>query len=174
MARADVKGEVVCADLFSPPEAMLESFDVVVSFCLAEHFEDTKSWIKALAKFLKPKGVIITIIPNMIGLVGWIQKIVNKPIFDMHILLDSDILAEAYTDAGLKIIHSTYFISTHFGVCNNLQGIPPKSFEWLSKKIILLFLIFLSLLVWLCESKLFPFRPNRLTSPYINCVAWKP
>ena len=37
-----VKGDIVCADFFSPPESMIEEFDVVISFGVLEHFEDTE------------------------------------------------------------------------------------------------------------------------------------
>ena len=41
LAAAGVEGRIVEGDLFSPPEDLLEAFDVVVSFGLVEHFDDT-------------------------------------------------------------------------------------------------------------------------------------
>ena len=41
LAAAGVEGRIVEGDLFSPPEDLLEAFDVVISFGLVEHFDDT-------------------------------------------------------------------------------------------------------------------------------------
>jgi 2-polyprenyl-3-methyl-5-hydroxy-6-metoxy-1,4-benzoquinol methylase len=172
--KAGVKGKIVCADLFNPPAEMIESFDIVVSFGVAEHFINTTDCIKAFSKFLKQGGMMITIIPNMIGAVGWFQKVLNPPIFDIHVLLDVNQLSEAHKKADLEVSHCNYFMSTHFAVCN-LNGINSNSLEWLIKKGICLFLVFVSVSVWFVESKIkiFKLKENRLTSPYINCIAIK-
>ena len=83
-----VNGKIVCADFFSPPGSMLKAFDVVVSFGVLEHFEDTTACIAAFSKFLKPGGLLITNIPNLCGLNGLIQKMINRSIFDIHVPLD--------------------------------------------------------------------------------------
>lgn len=172
LSQLNVKGEIICVDFFSPPEAILEEFNVVISFGVAEHFEDTEACIKAFSKLLKPNGLIITIIPNMVGLIGWIQKLINRPIFDIHVLLDSHRLAESHKLSRLEVLECSYFMSTHFGVCN-LNGIKTGSIEWFIKKIILLFLTSISVAIWYFEIKFKRLRPNRITSPYICCVALK-
>lgn len=172
LSKAVVKGDVVCSDFFTPPETMLEEFDVVISFGVAEHFENTTACIQAFSKFLKPNGIMITIIPNMVGWTGWFQRLINQPVFDIHVLLDSHALAESHKASKLKVVDCDYFMSTHFGVCN-LNGIPIGSITWLMKKTFLFFLIGFSVIIWYLETKLGRFKPNRLTSPYINCVALK-
>ena len=39
LSNEEVKGEIVCADFFSPSESMLKAFDVVVSFGVLEQNE---------------------------------------------------------------------------------------------------------------------------------------
>lgn len=172
LAGAGVEGEIICADLFSPPESMLEAFDVVLSFGVVEHYEDTAACIKAFARFLKPDGMMITIIPNLVGLVGSIQKIINRPVYDIHVPLDSNELAEVHDVSGLEVVRCDYFISVNFGVCN-LNGIQAGSSRWYIKKIVLSLLAQLSLIVLFIENKMGNFRVNKSTSPYINCVARK-
>jgi 2-polyprenyl-3-methyl-5-hydroxy-6-metoxy-1,4-benzoquinol methylase len=53
---------------------MVSAFDVVISFGLVEHFEDTDACLKAINKFLAPKGLLITFIPNMVGFTGFLTK----------------------------------------------------------------------------------------------------
>jgi 2-polyprenyl-3-methyl-5-hydroxy-6-metoxy-1,4-benzoquinol methylase len=173
LARAQVKGEIVCADFFQPPAEMLASFDVVVSFGVAEHFTNTADCIDAFARFLKPNGLMLTSIPNLKGLPGCLVKALNRPVYDIHVPLDAQALAEAHRRAGLTVLACDNFMSSNFGVCN-LEGIKPRTPSWLAKKSILALLVRLSWLTWLVEDKLgSEFKANHLTSPYINCVARK-
>jgi len=106
----EIVAEVVCADLFSPPDNMLGVFDVVVSLGVVEHFEDTASCLKAVSSFLKPGGMLITSIPNMVGWIGSIQKAVNRPIYDIHQLIDPAMLKEAHELAGFDVLECKYFV----------------------------------------------------------------
>ncbi len=172
LSGAGVQGEIICADFFSPPESLLEEFDVVVSYGVVEHFEDTAACVEALSKFLKPGGMMITVIPNMVGLIGLLQKTLNRPVFNIHVPLDSDALAKAHYVTGLKVMSCDYFISTNFGVCN-LNGIKHGSMEWRVKRVVLASLARLSMIMLFTEGKVSALKANYLTSPYINCVARK-
>lgn len=167
-----VDAEVVCADFFSPPENMLGAFDVVVSFGVVEHFDDTAACLKAVASLLKPGGMLITNIPNMVGWIGSIQKLVNRPVYDIHQLIDPARLREAHEQAGLEVLECDYFVCTSFGV-NNLIGISTRTVTGFLKRIFLSILSRTSMLVWLIENKTSAFPPYRFSSPYINCIARK-
>jgi 2-polyprenyl-3-methyl-5-hydroxy-6-metoxy-1,4-benzoquinol methylase len=172
LSDAGVEGEIVCADFFSPPEALLARFNVVVSFGVVEHFEDTAACLGALARFLQPGGLLITVIPNMAGWVGTVQKALNRPVFEIHVKLDAPILAQAQRRAGLDEIQCEYFLSTGFGVLN-LNGLSSDSLSWWVKHAILASLSRLSLLIWWLEQQFGEFPANRYTSPYVICVAQK-
>lgn len=168
-----VEAEVVCADFFAPPENMLGSFDVVVSFGVVEHFDDTAACLRAVSALLKPGGILITNIPNMVGWIGAIQKAVNKPVYDIHQLLDPPMLREAHKLAGLEVRECDYFISTSFGV-NNLAGMSTSNVSGFLKKVCLGVLARASMLVWAIEERVGDFPPRKFASPYINCIARKP
>jgi 2-polyprenyl-3-methyl-5-hydroxy-6-metoxy-1,4-benzoquinol methylase len=165
-------GEIVCADFFKPPEDMRNVFDVVFSAGVVEHFTDTAACLKSLATFLKPGGLIVTSIPNLTGLCGWMQRLLNRPVFDVHVPLDAAALATAHENAGLQVSSCDYFMSTNFGVIS-LNGIATRSPAGLVKRIAVAGLTRLSYLIWSIEDLVRPMRPNRLSSPYINCVARK-
>jgi 2-polyprenyl-3-methyl-5-hydroxy-6-metoxy-1,4-benzoquinol methylase len=167
-----VEAEVVCADFFSPPENMLGTFDVVLSLGVVEHFEDTAACLSAVSSFLKPGGMLITNIPNMVGWIGTIQKVVNRPVYDIHQLLDSARLKQAHELAGLEVLECDYFIYTSFGV-SNLAGISTRTPVGSLKKVFLSVLARTSMLVWRIEDLVGDIPPNKLTSPYINCIARK-
>jgi len=164
-----LRGEVIHSDFFSPPEFMIGAFDVVVSLGVVEHFQDTVGCVGMLTKFLKPGGILITNIPNLIGLVGLVQKYFNRDIFNIHVPLSAENLGDAHRRNGLHLILCHYFLVANFGILNleNLKGnacwawiLPLRS--WISKAI------------WVCEKSIPFLRPNRWSSPYINCVAMKP
>lgn len=172
LEKENVAGEIICADLFSPPLNLLGAYDVVVSFGVVEHFEDTCAVIAALAKYVKNNGIIITNIPNMVGHIGLVQKKINRPVYDIHQQIDCLDLARAHECAGMGILKCDYFISTSYGICN-LIGLPENTASWFIKKIALAGLTRLSYLVWYIEEKTTQLKANRYFAPYINCVAKK-
>lgn len=172
LAHAGIDGEVVCTDFFSPPATMLEAFGVVVSLGVVEHFADTMVCLRALARFLKPGATMITIIPNMVGWIGFLNKVMNPRVYEIHVPLDPQALAQAHLRAGLQVVDCRYFLSNNFAFWN-LNGLEPGTFSWRAKRIALAAAVRFTMLLWAIEEKLGPFKPNRLTSPYINCVARK-
>lgn len=168
----NVEGEVLCGDFFSPPGFMLSKYDVVVSFGVVEHFEDTSKCISAIAKFIKPGGFLITVIPNINGLIGFLQKNLDENVYKMHVPLSPSCLAEACKTSGLIVVDNGYFIFTHFGILN-LSTIVPGSAERVFKNAICRILVYFSAFIWVIEDVIGPLRPNKLVSPYVNCVAQK-
>lgn len=165
-----VVADVVCADLFTPPEELKGRFDFVVSFGVVEHFEDTVQCLQAMATYLQPQGVMITNIPNMTGAVGWVQKAVNRPVFDIHVPLDRDDLARAHEEAGLVVRDCRYLMSTNFGVCN-LNGVERGGPKWWVKKLFQAGLARFSILTWWMEDRGVHVPVARPLSPYVYCTA---
>jgi 2-polyprenyl-3-methyl-5-hydroxy-6-metoxy-1,4-benzoquinol methylase len=161
-------------DFFSPPEALLGAFDVVVSFGVAEHFTDTAECLKAFSRFLKPGGLMLTSIPNMTGLPGALAKKINRPVFDVHVPLDAAALRRAHELADLEVLDCSFFMSNNFGVLN-LNGIKRGSVGWVFKKIFLAMMVRVSRLIWLAEDHLTgELKARSFTAPYINCIARNP
>lgn len=173
LEKEKVEGEIIQADFFSPPESMLEFYDVLVSFGVVEHFENTTDCLIPFLRFLKPGGIIITVIPNIVGFLGIIQKIINKPVYDIHELIDRELLYNAHIRAGFNVIKCHYFLSVNFGVLN-LNGLKEKTFSWYSKKLLIAVLNRLSMFIWLLEKKGKIISPTKYFSPYIICFGQKP
>jgi len=172
LSLAGLEGRIICADLFTPPEWMFGSFDIVCTFGVVEHFQNTDECIRALARYLKPGGIAITIVPNMCGVIGRLTRMLNRPIFDIHVPLSSESLASAHWNTGLVVQECRYFLSTNFGAMNldekNRAG-PPV----LTKKLLHKSLNAFSLLTWTVEKVIGPLPASRALSPYIVCVARK-
>jgi 2-polyprenyl-3-methyl-5-hydroxy-6-metoxy-1,4-benzoquinol methylase len=163
-----LEGEVICADLFSPPGFLIELFDIVVSFGVIEHYQDTAACIRGLSKFLKRGGMLITNIPNLIGWMGMIQKCLNRDVYNIHVPLSPENLCEAHRRNRFQVISCDYFLVLNLGVLN-LENVKKNAFlarilhlrSWINKTI------------WAFEKIIPLFKPNRWSSPYINCVAIK-
>lgn len=167
-----VEAEIVCADCFTPPESMRGKFDVVASFGVVEHFDDTAAVLRAMSVFLKSGGLLLTTIPNMVGAIGAIQKVVNRPVYDIHQLIDPAMLTQAHAAVGLEVIECGYFASTSFGV-NNLAGLSTSTPAGFAKKVFLAVLARASMLVWRIEQVAGELPAGRFASPYIRCIARK-
>ncbi|MFZ5498849.1 MAG: class I SAM-dependent methyltransferase [Pseudomonadota bacterium] len=170
MKREGVNGEVYCSDIFAVPDSLKGSFDIVVSFGLIEHFSDTNEIVSALAELLKPGGVIITNIPNMCGTTGFVQKILNRQIYDIHVPLTPPQVRAAHEAAGLKVIECDYFLSSNYGVVN-LGHAARKNLGWWMKKIVLAILVRMSMVIWLIERAFGKLPKSQYFSPYVNCIA---
>lgn len=172
LAKAGVKGEVICADMFSPPLGLVESFDYVCSFGVIEHFSDSVAAITALSRFLKPGGVMITIIPNMRGSIGALQKLSDSDVFESHVALTSEELAASHSDSGLNISFCDYFISSNYYVVNSMH--QRGRLRYLVLRLLNGLMGRTSMMVWQLERVLGYLPTSRLFSPYVICIAQKP
>jgi SAM-dependent methyltransferase len=144
LSREQIEGEIIHADMFSPPYAMIGAYDCVVSFGVVEHFKDTKNSVAAIAQFIRPGGIIITIVPNMTGVIGWMQKIVDRSIYDIHVPITREELDAAHSAAGVQKVESYYLTLLNLGICN-VNGHVFHSLAWWVSK---LFLKSCSFVLW--------------------------
>lgn len=164
-----VDGKIILADFFNPPVEMLGQYDVVVSFGVMEHFQDTVSAVRAAASLVKPGGMLVTVIPNVAGLNGHIQKFLSRSILEKHVPLTRQSLEAAHIGAGLDVFFSNYFLSTNFGVLNVSDVQKNK----MLKTQIHLFLTRISKLVWTFEKHVLRLPVLPYFAPYIICVGRK-
>jgi SAM-dependent methyltransferase len=169
LRRAGQDGTVICGDLFSPPSDLVDRFNAVVSIGVVEHFQDTAATIEALGRLLKPGGRLLTVIPNMAGLVGTLQRRVNRPVYDIHVPLTAEALAAAHNRAGLRVDHAGRLLAVNFGVVN-LNGLPDTR-KTRTLERIRGYLGRASKLVWLIENRTRPLPASRALSPYVVCSA---
>lgn len=166
-----VEAAVHQADLFAPPAALLERFDVAVSFGVVEHFLDTARVIAACAAFLRPGGVLVTSVPNLTGLIGVIQRPLEHGIFKRHVPLDARLLASAHTKAGLQVIRAGHLLSCDLSVCNVGEDGPDAPPQW--KRATMRGLRLGSGAWRRAERVLGPVGSSRFLSPYALCIARK-
>jgi 2-polyprenyl-3-methyl-5-hydroxy-6-metoxy-1,4-benzoquinol methylase len=171
--RDGVKGNLYLADAFAPPAELVNKYDYVISLGVAEHFEDTTAALHAFSQFVKPGGVLITSVPNLSGVTGFLQAKMNKPVMDIHVPMDKEYLDNAVQKAGLQTIMSKYFVSISFAA--TLEGLHGERIPYFGiKRAILKTMRYSSKLIWMVERITGSLPERKLLSSGIINAARKP
>lgn len=170
LRREGVDGKVHLADLFAPDPALLGGADVVVSNGVVEHFQDTAQALRAKAALARPGGLVVTVIPNMVGAVGRAQRWLDPEVFAAHVPLDVERLRDAHVAAGLTVLRCAYHVATNFGACNASRLPPGLSLKGLAHR----GLVDASRLVWQLERRVGPLPAGRRFAGYVVAVAARP
>jgi 2-polyprenyl-3-methyl-5-hydroxy-6-metoxy-1,4-benzoquinol methylase len=168
LQRAKCQGQIIQADMFNPPDALRSQFDLVLSMGLVEHFNDTVSAIRACAALAKPGGIIITLIPNLSGIMGFAQRWLDRSVYDKHVPLCREALQSSHEKCGLSILRSEYLLSANLAVINH-PNLRPR----IINRTIRTFLVAATGGIWALERMRLPIPPSRFLSPYVACVARK-
>lgn len=168
LQKTSTPGAIYHGDMFDPPPELRERFDVAVSFGLVEHFENTTAAVSACAAFVKPGGLVFTLIPNMSGLYGGLYKIFNRKVYDVHVPITLKQLTRAHWDAGLEVSFHEHILGVP-GVIDQ-QRIEPVFLRRVLRKLVFQF----SRIAWALEEKGWGVPENPFSSPYMVCVARKP
>lgn len=99
---------IIEADLFKYEP--VEKYDMVLSFGLIEHFNDTKFIIGEHLKFLRPGGTLFITLPNFKSVNGWVQRSFDKDNYDKHNIdsMDLVLLKSSCEALGLKNVTAYY------------------------------------------------------------------
>jgi SAM-dependent methyltransferase len=162
---ANAEGKIHRGNIFSPPLTLIGNFDYVVSMGLVEHFSETDKALGACAQFLKPGGRVVTTVPNMLGLPGFLQKSLNKENYNILVPISAEQLKLANEKAGLKVESYGYLLFNNFG---SLSTENNRIASWIRKP-----LIGFSVFTWIIERLGINLPANRFTSPYVYCIATK-
>ena len=170
LERSGVDVPVHCCDLFAPLPELVEAFDAVVSFGVVEHFLPTSRVIGALARFIRPGGVVVTMVPNMTGWLGALQKRLNRAIYELHVPLTPASLAQTPRRRGTRSTRSSCFDRGFLcGIEGDkdeaLSSAPGSRFKAMR---------FLSKQLWLAENLSCPVPSTKRLSPYVGCAARRP
>lgn len=162
-----VTPQLIYGNFFEVPEEHFGAYDAVVSFGVVEHFTDTSATIASFSNFVRPGGKLVTVVPNMKGLSGLGQRLLNRRIFEMHETIDPARLRAAHDQAGLTVEACDYFMFNNFGVIN-----PGSNPGWV-KALAFTVLRALTGVAWCVESLIGRLPANGVTSPYVVVVAYK-
>lgn len=167
--RAEREGAVIDVfhqDLFEPEPALLGRFDAVYSYGVVEHFQSLATVLRAKMRFLRQDGRMLSIIPNMAGVLGTLTRRYNRQVYDVHVPHDLNSFLQGHVEAELEVIESGYICSTNFGVlasCFNARADRGWSaYVWLTR---------FTKLLWLFECRFGELPHSAQFSPYIYAIS---
>ena len=103
-------GNIIYGDIFAQGLLQTNTFDIIVSFGLIEHFSDTSPLINRIVDLMKVNGVLLTSIPNFSGAMGKFQKLVNNELYLKHVVYDKEDLFRIHRIDRLEpLLNPTYF-----------------------------------------------------------------
>lgn len=105
-----IDGHIIEGDVFDPELLRGEAFDVVFSLGFIEHFPETSSVVARMSGLLKPGGLMLTVVPNMQGLPGFVQKLIDRPVFEQHVVMDRHYLERMHEEAGLETVEGPCYL----------------------------------------------------------------
>lgn len=176
---AGVRGDIHCADFNKLEPSFGESFDVVTSFGVVEHFEDPAPILRTFAGCLKPGGLLLTFVPNMAGLVGSLIKRLDRSLYDTHRVFDLEQFRSFHEAAGLEVRFAAYtgwgdLQAAPVDRLGNVVGLVYKNLAYGMNRVLLppyrAFQNFRPQSPWLCDSMITVAR--RKESPAAQTQAW--
>jgi 2-polyprenyl-3-methyl-5-hydroxy-6-metoxy-1,4-benzoquinol methylase len=110
LSRAGATAKLVEADLFDGTPLPPAQFDLIYSLGFLEHFADGAGVVARIAEFLRPGGVLITLVPNFVGVWGAVQRGVDPEVYAVHVPYTPAALDEAHARGGLRtLVAARYF-----------------------------------------------------------------
>jgi 2-polyprenyl-3-methyl-5-hydroxy-6-metoxy-1,4-benzoquinol methylase len=164
---------IICQDIFDPNCTRGHAYDVIFSYGVIEHFEKPQDIVKIFKSFTNQNGTIITLVPNLNGLNGWLTRYFMKDVYDMHRVITREQLKQYHEGNSLENYNTNYAGTFSLGVIpwpTSNRGVLKQGFilrKFFLKAIFGFNLVFTSIL------KILPELPTRYFSPYIICIARK-
>jgi len=132
-----VKGHIVCNDFAKAKDEWSGFFDVITSFGVIEHFSKPVEIIRMMVSLLKVDGLglIITTVPNTVGHMMRIQKLIDSNVYNMHKIFSLKDLSNYHEQAGMHVILSRYLQFLDFSILNYQNIFEGKSYKHIAQGI---------------------------------------
>lgn len=91
---------------FLEAEITAASYDVVFSGGFIEHFEDLSGTISKIS--ILAKQYVVTLVPNLYGVNGFISKVIRPKVFYSHKRIDENLLRRLHEESGLNTLFCDY------------------------------------------------------------------
>ncbi len=112
------------------------TFDVIFSNGLIEHFTDYTQVLGKMREWLKPKGMLVTFVPNKRYAFRHVERRIAPHVYDHHILMGPTELETAYRAIGLDMVSSFYFGSfSTWKYTSYLKG-PAKTASQITSRLL--------------------------------------
>lgn len=98
--------EVICADVLNWRSD--RKYDIIISLGVIEHFETPEEILGILHSHLNKNGIVITVIPNLLGISGKLTRRFLPEVYGIHKVISRKQLTEMHENSGYKCIKADY------------------------------------------------------------------
>jgi 2-polyprenyl-3-methyl-5-hydroxy-6-metoxy-1,4-benzoquinol methylase len=98
--------EIIWEDLFKWQSG--KKYDITISLGVIEHFENPEDILKILSSHLNQNGLIITVVPNLMGISGRLTRMFLPDVYRIHKLISKDSLRDLHESCGYKTLKNDY------------------------------------------------------------------
>ncbi|MCC6639662.1 MAG: class I SAM-dependent methyltransferase [Deltaproteobacteria bacterium] len=138
LALGGVSGPIFCGNVFEAEPHDVGRHDLVFSLGLVEHFADLDGVLRALLRFVKPGGMLLTEIPNMPSIHGLLSWVWQPDILRKHQRIDRRQLVEAHRRIGLLDVEGRYLGAASISVVGweieSRWKLGSKTVPWLVRR----------------------------------------
>jgi SAM-dependent methyltransferase len=144
MKMQNIDAEVIVQD-FLTFDCSRHSYNIVFSAGFVEHFQDTAPVVEKICSL--SNKYVITLIPNCLGLNGFISKTIRPEVYAQHKVIDVPALESFHKNCGLKTLFCNYvggarlimpckgvFSNRHYH-CAKAINLPVRIFNRLSSEL---------------------------------------
>ena len=163
------KIDIQQVDVFTPPDNLMNKFDITMSFGLVEHFENLEGVIRAKKNLTMPEGVVLTVIPNIgSSFYSFLCKRWSEKVYNIHIPYDLDALREGHLIAGLEVKDAGLLGVIEVDLLASTMD--PSESSRFSKVIFYKWLSRISKAIHFWERYCFRLPTTKLFSPYLYVI----
>ena len=106
LAENNVRGTIYKGDFLKDDRGVKEKYNVCISSGVIEHFEKPEKVIKIFARALKKNGIMLTVVPDLTGMQGSLQRFLGRTVYTMHKVLPLDRLRSLHEANDLSVVFS--------------------------------------------------------------------
>ena len=99
---------IICKDIFEHGWSEGKKYDIVFSYGVIEHFDNPAEVVQIFSSILNPDGIIITVVPNLNGMMGLLSKYFVPDIYKMHKIINQTQLLDYHEKNGLINLKTGY------------------------------------------------------------------
>jgi SAM-dependent methyltransferase len=118
---------LVEGDFFDRARLPAGHFDVIYSGGFIEHFPEPENLMQRMSELLSPRGVVVTSVPNLHGLQGGLQKLVDRDCWTRHVAFTPSSLDAVHALGGMRPVCATGYVGVLALDAVNFSGpeLPP-------------------------------------------------
>lgn len=130
---------LVRGDVFDETKLPSAAFDVVYSAGFVEHFPNAQLLMRRFANLLAPDGVVVTAVPNLCGLNGTLQRLVDEETFAKHVVLSPRDLDAVHAAVDLVPVEAAHFVGVLNLTAVNFSALEQRMDPQLRRALLFVF-----------------------------------